>query len=169
MELNIKRVSFWRSNYNLYIIYITCNYMLKMKPFRKEVICMSKANKPLKFKTPEELENKIEEYFKYAKDNKEHITITGLAWYLDCNRQTLLNYENSLENDRLKSVSDDVKVRYVDAIKRAKQRIEMEYEQALFNKSSVVGAIFTLKNNFGWVDKQEVEQTNKTIEVTLED
>ena len=59
MELNIKRVSFWRSNYNLYIIYITCNYILKMKPFWKEVICMPKANKPLKFKTPEELENKI--------------------------------------------------------------------------------------------------------------
>lgn len=57
----------------------------------------------------------------------------------------------------------------INSIKRAKQRVESEYEQALFNKNSAVGAIFTLKNNYKWVDKQEVEQTNKTIEVTLED
>lgn len=130
---------------------------------------MIKANKPLKFKTPEELEERIQEYYKWAEENNRHITMSGLAWYLGCSRQTLLNYENSLENDWLKRVSDDVKVRYVDSIKRAKQRIEMEYEEGLFNKNSVVGTIFTLKNNYSWVDKQEIEQTNKTIEVTLED
>lgn len=130
---------------------------------------MVKANKPLKFKSPEELESRIEEYYKWANDNNKHITMSGLAWYLGTNRQTLLNYENSLDNNWLKSVPDDVKVRYVDSIKRAKQRIEMEYEEGLFNKNSAVGAIFTLKNNYKWVDKQEIQQTNKTIEVTLED
>lgn len=130
---------------------------------------MARANKPLKFKSPEELEERIQEYYEWAKDNNKHITMSGLAWYLGTNRQTLLNYENCLEDDWLKSVPDDVKVLYVDSIKRAKQRIEMEYEEGLFNKNSAVGAIFTLKNNYKWVDKQEVEQTNKTIEVTLED
>lgn len=130
---------------------------------------MARANKPLKFKSPEELEKRIQEYYEWAKDNNKHITMSGLAWYLGTNRQTLLNYENCLEDDWLKSVPDDVKVLYVDSIKRAKQRIEMEYEEGLFNKNSAVGAIFTLKNNYKWVDKQEVEQTNKTIEVTLED
>lgn len=130
---------------------------------------MARANKPLKFKSPEELEKRIQEYYEWAKDNNKHITMSGLAWYLGTNRQTLLNYENCLEDDWLKSVPDDVKVLYVDSIKRAKQRIEMEYEEGLFSKNSAVGAIFTLKNNYKWVDKQEVEQTNKTIEVTLED
>ncbi len=129
----------------------------------------NKANKPLKFKSPEELESKIQEYYKWAEDNNKHITMSGLAWYLDTNRQTLLNYENSLENEWLKSVDDDVKVLYVDSIKRAKARIEMEYEEGLYHKESTVGTIFTLKNNYGWVDKQEIERTNKTIEVSLED
>lgn len=129
----------------------------------------NKANKPLKFKSPEQLESKIQEYYQWAKDNDKHITMSGLAWYLDTNRQTLLNYENSLENEWLKSVDDEVKVLYVDSIKKAKQRIEMEYEEGLYNKNSVVGTIFTLKNNYNWVDKQEIEQTNKTIEVSLED
>lgn len=124
--------------------------------------------RPLKFKTPEELEKRIEEYFEYAKDNKEVPTVSGLAWFLGTNRQTLLNYQEENEN-LFKSISDDVKVKFFDTIKRAKARIESGYEQALFNKNSAVGAIFTLKNNYKWVDKQEVEQTNKTIEVTLED
>jgi len=130
---------------------------------------MSKVGQPLKFKSPEELESKIQDYYQWAQDSDKHITMSGLAWSLGCSRTTLLNYENSLENDWLKSVDNDVKVRYVNSIKRAKERIEMEYEEGLFNKNSVVGTIFTLKNNYNWVDKQEIEQTNKTIEVSLED
>ena len=124
--------------------------------------------RPLKFKTPEELSNRIEEYFKYAKDNNEVPTVSGLAWYLGTNRQCLLRYQEE-DSKLLKSVPDYVKVIFRDTIKQAKARIEAGYEQALFNKNSAVGAIFTLKNNYKWVDKQEVEQTNKTIEVTLED
>lgn len=127
-----------------------------------------KGGRPLKFKTPEELEKRIEEYFKYAKDNMEVPTVSGLAWYLGTNRQCLLRYQEE-DNNLLKSVPDDVKCMFRDTVKQAKARIEAGYEQALFNKNSAVGAIFTLKNNYGWVDKQEVEQTNKTIEVTLED
>ena len=129
---------------------------------------VNKGGRPLKFKTPEELESRIEEYFEYAKDNKEVPTVSGLAWFLDTNRQCLLRYQED-DNELLKSVPDDVKVLFRDAIKRAKARIEAGYEQTLFNKNSAVGGIFTLKNNYGWVDKQEVEQTNRTIEVTLED
>lgn len=126
------------------------------------------GGRPLKFKTPEELGKRIEEYFEYAKENKEVPTVSGLAWFLDTNRQTLLNYQE--ENCELfKSVEDDVKVKFFDTIKRAKARIEAGYEQTLFNKNSAVGGIFTLKNNYGWVDKQEIKQTTDTIEVTLED
>lgn len=115
------------------------------------------------------MSERIEEYFSLCEKDKIIPTITGLAYTLNTTRKTLLEYENSNENSRLKGVEDSVKAEYINTIKRAKQRIEMEYEQALFNKNSVVGAIFTLKNNYGWVDKQEIQQTNRIIEVTLED
>ena len=128
----------------------------------------NKGGRPLKFKTPEELQEKIDKYYEWAKDNKKHITITGLAWFLDTNRQTLLNYEND-SSDLYKNIDDDVKVKFIDTIKRAKARIEMECEEGLYNKNSVVGTIFALKNNYGYVDKQEVVQKNENIEVRLED
>lgn len=133
---------------------------------------MSKVNKggrPFKFTDPDKLDNQIEDFFKWCNKNKKIPTVTGLAVHLDTDRLTLLHYENSLDNPAYDKLDYDVKVRLINSIKRAKQRVESEYEQALFNKNSAVGAIFTLKNNYKWVDKQEVEQTNKTIEVTLED
>lgn len=126
------------------------------------------AGRPLKFKSPQELEEKINEYYKWAKDNKKHITVTGLAWYLGTSRQCLLLYQKE-SGELLKSVPDDIKAQYRQIITGAKAKIESEYEQLLFDKNSVVGAIFALKNCFKWADKIEVEQTNKVIEVTLED
>ena len=133
---------------------------------------MSKVNKggrPFKFTDPDKLDAQIEDFFVWCNKNKKIPTVTGLAVHLDTDRLTLLHYENSLDDPSYDKLDYDVKVRLINSIKRAKQRVESEYEQALFNKSSAVGAIFTLKNNYKWVDKQEVEQTNKTIEVTLED
>lgn len=134
---------------------------------------MSNTNKrmgrPFKFTNPDELDMQIEEFFIDCKENKKIPTVTGLAVYLDTDRLTLLNYENCLDNPAYEELDYDVKVHLINSIKRAKQRVESEYEQALFNKNSAVGAIFTLKNNYKWVDKQEIEQTNKTIEVSLED
>lgn len=128
----------------------------------------NKGGRPLKFKTPEELEAKIEAYYEWAKENKKHITVTGLAWFLDTNRQTLLDYESE-DSSLFKTVPIDVRERFIDAIKKAKARIEMEYEESLYNKNSAVGAIFTLKNNYNYVDKQEVAQKVENIEVKLGD
>lgn len=130
---------------------------------------VNKGGRPLKFKSPEELEERIQEYYEYTEERKEILSITGLAMYLDISRTTLLNYETMFDNGGYDSVSDDVKVAFMNSIKRAKRRVEHAYEQALFNRNSAVGAIFTLKNNYKWVDKQEIEQTNKTIEVSLEE
>lgn len=129
----------------------------------------NKGGRPFKFTDPDKLDAQIEDFFKWCNENKKIPTVTGLAVHLDTDRLTLLHYENSLDNPSYDKLDYDVKVRLINSIKRAKQRVESEYEQALFNKNSAVGAIFTLKNNYKWVDKQEVEQTNKTIEVTLED
>lgn len=128
----------------------------------------NKGGRPLKFKTPEELEAKIEAYYKWAEENKKHITVTGLAWYLGTNRQTLLDYQNS-NGELYKNVPEETKQAFSDAIKMAKARIEMEYEETLYNRNSAVGGIFVLKNNFNYVDKQEVVQKNENIVVELTD
>lgn len=130
---------------------------------------MSRYNKPLKWSSPEELSLRIEEYFEDVEKNKEIPTVSGLAFWLGTNRQTLLDYENCDTNGLLKRCDATAKQGYIDAIKGAKAFIESRYEQALFNKNSAVGSIFTLKNNYKWVDKQEIETTNKDIKVELTD
>lgn len=130
---------------------------------------MGKYNKPLKWETPEELENVIEGYFNECFKSNEVPTVTGLAFALGTTRDTLLRYEKNNECDWLKRCDEGVKASYSDTIKRAKAFIESRYEQALFQQGKTIGAIFTLKNNYNYVDKQEVEQTNKTITVELED
>jgi hypothetical protein len=101
------------------------------------------AGQPLKFKSVEELQKKIDAYFKRCKEEKEPYTITGLAISLGTNRQTLINYEKKEE--------------YFDTIKAAKSRVENYAEIQLF-KANPTGPIFALKN-FGWSDKREHEHT----------
>lgn len=97
------------------------------------------GGRPLKFKTVEELQERIDSYFELTP--KEEWTITGLAYHLDTYRQTLLNYE---ERDE-----------FLDAIKKAKLKVENGYEIDL-KKNGRTGTIFALKN-FGWQDKTETE------------
>lgn len=99
------------------------------------------AGQPLKFKTVEELQEKIDKYFASCDENEEPISITGLALALGTSRETLCNYEN--------------KDGYFDTIKRAKLYVEHAYEKRLIKRGNG-GDIFALKN-FGWVDKQEVD------------
>lgn len=106
---------------------------------------MAEFKKPLKFRTPEELQSKIDKYFKDCMLNEVPLTITGLALSLDTNRQTLVNYQEK----------DD----YKDIVDRAKLMIENAYEIRLIN-SGRSGDIFALKN-FGWTDKQEIDTNVK--------
>lgn len=130
---------------------------------------MKYIGRPRKYENPEEMQIIIDQYFNDCIEEEEVPTVTGLGYYLDMSRQDILRYEDAIETGELKNCSEDVKRGFRDTIKRAKRRIEAGYEQTLFKQGKTIGAIFTLKNNCGWVDKQEVEQTNKTIEVTLED
>lgn len=85
----------------------------------------------------EDMQKSIDLYF----DNcpKDEITITGLALHLGfTTRQALINYEDKPE--------------FVDAIKKAKMRVENSYELSL-RKNGRSGDIFALKN-FNWKDTQ---------------
>ena len=108
--------------------------------------------KPLKF-TVEEVENMIDTYFNDTP--MKQWTVTGLA-LLFGSRQLLDDYQKRKP--------------YTAMITKAKLMVENKYELMLDSRSTT-GAIFALKN-FGWVDKTEIESTNRhSIEApqTLED
>jgi hypothetical protein len=51
---------------------------------------------------------------------------------------------------------------FVNAIKRAKTRIEHFAEKHLYGVGQVTGPIFALKN-FDWSDKQQTEHSGKVV------
>jgi hypothetical protein len=119
-----------------------------------------KGGRPLKFKSVEELQEKINDYFENC-DNHETTfvtkerevlqipdskpyTITGLALWLDTTRETLLDYENKDE--------------FSDTIRKAKLKCENYAEESLWKPKIASGVIFNLINNYGWANKAE----NKT-------
>lgn len=81
-------------------------------------------------------------------------TVCGLAEHLGMTRQTLNEYGKT--------------EKFSDTTKKAKARVERYLEEGLDGKD-VTGRIFNLKNNFGWVDKTEVDATvSQTINITGE-
>lgn len=105
------------------------------------------VGRPPKYTKPEEIQIKIEGYFKECDSKKEPYTITGLGMALDMSRQDLINYSNKEE--------------FFDTIKKAKMKVENYLEKRLITDNSTTGIIFNLKNNYGWKDKQELEHTGK--------
>lgn len=124
------------------------------------------VGRPPKYESKEEIEEKIEAYFKKCEgevlkaDNGEPIfnkygnpviinqhppTVTGLALALGfSSRMSLLNYQGKKE--------------FMDTITRAKARVEAYAEERLFDRDGSNGAQFSLRNNFrGWNEKQITE------------
>lgn len=141
----------------------------------------NKGGRPPMYKTKEEIQKKIDQYFEECKgellkDADGNImtdkygapiiigakppTITGLALALGFNsRQALLNYQGREE--------------FNDTITRAKAKVERYAEERLFDKDGANGAKFSLANNFeGWKEKQQIEADVKnelTINIELTD
>lgn len=101
------------------------------------------AGRPLKYSNPEQMQADIDAYFASCDENNPPL-ISGLAYHLDMSTEALRKYQSRDE--------------FVATIKKAKQRVEMALEKRL-NQAAPVGAIFSLKNNFGWKDKTEQEVT----------
>jgi len=116
------------------------------------------AGRPPKFETPEEMQVAIDEYFAEKFASEKPPTIAGLDYHLDMSTEALRNYE--------------ARDGFLATVKRAKQRVEIHLEERL-DGSAPTGAIFNLKNNFGWKDKTEQEHSGNlqitAIERTIVD
>ncbi len=98
---------------------------------------------------PESFEKAVDQYFETETNPKW----SGLALHLGfASRQSLWEYGQKPE--------------FSLPVKKALLKIEQAYEDHLLSKNAT-GAIFALKN-FGWKDKQEVEQSGG-ITVKFED
>ena len=123
---------------------------------------------PLKFETVEKLQEAIDEYFdfcdrrllqgydektntQFAYISPEPYTMAGLAYALDLSRKQLLVYKKRYQ--------------FGNAIKRAREKVQVDVERRLMEGKNAVGAIFNLKNNFGYKDKteQDIKSGGKRI------
>ena len=132
---------------------------------------MKYTGRPPKYDNPEDMQKIIVKYFNECEAEGKKPTVSGLGYVLGLSRRQILEYENCIDNDNLFARFDDsVKLGFHNAIKDAKRFIENCLEDKLINGTTTpIGLIFALKNNYGWVDKQEVEQTNKTIRIDIDD
>jgi len=117
----------------------------------------NKGGRPPMFETPEEMQAKIDAYFNGGANKRQVVTLngilevpaltmSGLAYFLGfTSRQGLYEYDNYDE--------------FSDIFKKARLRIEMNYEERLA-EGKPTGAIFALKN-MGWEDRTKSELTGK--------
>lgn len=128
------------------------------------------AGRPPTYKTAEELQERIDDYFENGVNKRKMIvgrgatkkvveipipTITGLV--LHCGF-----------SDRSSFYDYGKKPEFTYTIKNARTRMESIYEEMMHSAPNPAGAIFALKN-FGWKDKIELEEEGQlTIKVIRE-
>ena len=103
------------------------------------------GGQPPKYKTPEELQQKLDEFFDYCK-KEGRIPLQGeMAYFLGfASRQSLYDYEKNR--------------RYSYIIRRAKQKCENELNQkALLGEANPLIAKLNLATNYGYNDKKEID------------
>ena len=149
-----------------------CISLLETGGFKKNTMA---GGRPLKFKTVEELQNKIDAYFQWCDSRTRPVlikdkngayfidepwprpyTVEGLASFLEVDRQTILNYED--------------REGFFGTIKKAKDKILANLtERSMDGQNNAAATIFNLKNNYGYEDKSSHELTgDKTKPVQIQ-
>ena len=93
--------------------------------------------RPLKYKTPEQMEKALDAYF----TDNERPTMAGVCVALGICKQSLSNYYE--------------REGFSELIDFARLRVEAKVEEILLYDKAGAGAIFWLKNNAGWSDRTE--------------
>ena len=99
--------------------------------------------RPLKFQTPEELQEKVDAFFNHCKKEDENPIVEGLCLFLDCDKVTILNYQGRAD--------------FAPIIERAKLRIANHVMgRAMAGKINPTMAIWVSKNHYGYTDTQNL-------------
>ena len=108
-----------------------------------------------KFETPEILRDKIKDYFAYCEEGEIPMTVIGLAAFLNITRRKLLGYQNGDFDHYFEDL--DLEENYSEIVEKAKEYIENDkLVNALQGKYTPAIAIFDLKNNHNYTDKQDL-------------
>lgn len=111
-----------------------------------------------RYQTREELMEAVMNFITTCEDDKTVPTMTGLALALGFrNRTSLVGYQKEPGYEFA-----------FEVIQYAKMRIEDYLEKRLLDPKNfnIAGLIFNLKNNFNWVDRQEVRMDQRTVQLT---
>ena len=117
--------------------------------------------KPRLFQDAAKLQERIDAYFDDCRDRGAPYTITGLAVALETSRRLLLDIQKS----------DHYPNDFKEIVNLAKARVLQQTEEGMMSGSlNATGCIFTLKNNFNYVDKiEQVIDVKTDIAASLED
>ena len=111
------------------------------------------VGRPRKIKSPEEFDKLVDSYIDMCRKNDEPVLLLGMVLALGfVSKDSLYSYGSEFPE-------------FTDSVKRARALIEYEYEKRLNVNSSAAGPIFALKN-FGWKDKQEVDNISSDGSMT---
>lgn len=100
--------------------------------------------RPVKYETPEEMQEKINQYF--SDKSNEPFMIEDLAHFLNLSRQGLCEYGK--------------KPLFSDIIKMAKEKVLIyTYKAGAKGEINPTMSIFHMKCGFGWVETSKVEHT----------
>ena len=118
--------------------------------------------RPRQYTDINQMQAVIDSYFDECDKQDKPYSVSGLCYALDLDRLTLLRYcerdETEIDNE------------LCNAIKRAKARILAQQEERLITgKGSTVGLIFSMKNNQGWKDTQDINaNVNDTVTIDVQ-
>jgi hypothetical protein len=99
-----------------------------------------------KFEDVDKFKEYVKNYFDDCDSRKAPYTISGLAYWLETSRRMLLDMQTC------DHYSNDFK----HIVSLAKQRVIAQTEEGMVKGNlNATGCIFTLKNNFGYVDRTE--------------
>ena len=114
--------------------------------------------------TAYQFKNEIQEYFDEADQlSKPYLTI-GIANKLGIHKDTMAGIRRG-KSELFKGTH------HQETLQWAHQKVEEYLAEMLFSKNvkQVTGSIFTLKSNFGWTDKQEIQlNTSGKINIKFE-
>ena len=129
------------------------------------------VGRPPKYKSKEEIEEKIDAYFKQCEG--EVLKVARLAGLSSC---TIFSTRTKRQvgafgrwlgfSTRLSLLNYQGKKEFMNTITRAKARVEAYAEERLFDRDGSSGAQFSLRNNFkGWTEKTELDEEEQQARI----